>query len=181
VRVAAPAALAGLLLLLVAFASPASAAQTHPYTGVDFGPDGVGGSASFERVQSIAVDPSSGEVYVYDGGAGKIYKFDSAGTPAIFSATGTNAISGVGGSSGGAEFQIALAPPGSPGGTAGDIYVANNGNAIHIYSAAGAEIAVLGQGGETCGVATDPSGSFYAGVFVGNTINKYTPTGNPPT
>lgn len=182
VRGAAPVAiLVGLLLLLAAFAPQASAAESHPYTGVAFGPDGVGGSASFERVQSIAVDPASGGVYVYDGGAGKIYKFDSAGAPVSFSATGSNAISGVGGGSGGAEFQIALAPVGSPGGTAGNLYVANNGNAIHVYSAAGAEIAVLDQGGETCGVATDPAGNFYAGVFVGNTINKYTPTGNPPT
>lgn len=169
----------GLLLLLAVFASSVSAAQTHPYTGVSFGPDGVGGSASFERVQSVAVDPGNGDVYVYDGGAGKVYKFDSAGAPVSFSATGTNAISGVGGSAGGAEFEIAVAPAGSPAGTAGNIYVANNGSAIHVYSAAGTEIAVLDQGGETCGAATDPSGNFYAGIY-GSTINKYTPTANPP-
>lgn len=166
---------------MLAISAPvASAAQTHPYTGTSFGPDGVGGSASFERVQSVAVDPGSGEVYVYDGGAGKVYKFDSAGAPVSFSATGTNAIEGVGGGAGGAEFEIALAPAGSPAGTAGNIYVANNGNAIHVYSAAGTEIAVLDQGGETCGAATDPAGNFYAGIY-GSTINKYTPTANPPT
>lgn len=158
----------------------ASGAQSHPYTGVAFGPDGVGGTASFEGVRSIAVDPGSGDVYVYDAGAGKVYRFDSAGAPVSFSATGTNAIEGVGGSAGGAEYQIALAPAGSPAGTAGNIYVANNGNALHVYSAAGTEIAVLDQGGETCGAATDPSGNFYAGVY-GETINKYTPSANPPT
>lgn len=172
--------LVGVLLLLAAFASPASAAQSHNYTGVSFGPDGVGGSESFERVQSIAVDPGSGEVYVYDGGAGKVYKFDSAGAPVDFSATGTNAIEGVGGAAGGAEFEIAVAPAGSPAGTAGNLYVANNGSAIHVYSAAGTEIAVLDQGGETCGAATDPSGNFYAGIY-NQTINKYTPSANPPT
>jgi len=165
---------------LAAFAVPALAAQTHPYTGTSFGPDGVGGTASFERVQSLAVDPANGDAYVYDGGAGKVYRFNSAGAPVNFSATGTNAISGVGGSAGGAEYEIALAPAGSPGGTAGDIYVANNGGAIHVYSAAGAEIGELDQGGETCGVATDPSGNFYAGVY-SETINKYTPSANPPT
>jgi hypothetical protein len=166
--------------VFAALAPPALAAQTHPYTGTSFGPDGVGGSASFERVQSIAVDPATGDTYVYDGGAGKVYKFNSAGAPVNFSATGTNAISGVGGGAGGAEYEIALAPAGSPGGTAGDIYVANNSEAVHVYSPAGAAIAELGQGGETCGVATDPSGNFYAGIY-SSTINKYTPSANPPT
>jgi len=178
---------AGLLVVLclsavamfAVLASPALAAQTHLYTGTSFGPDGVGGSASFERVQSLAVDPASGDTYVYDGGAGKVYKFNSAGAPVNFSATGTNAISGVGGAAGGAEYEIALAPAGSPGGTAGNIYVANNGSAIHVYSAAGAALGELDQGGETCGAATDPSGNFYAGVY-SSTINKYTPSANPP-
>jgi hypothetical protein len=165
--------------VFAALAGSALAAQTHPYTGTSFGPDGVGGSASFEAVRSIAVDPANGDTFVYDAGAGKVYKFNSAGAPVNFSATGTNAINGVGGGAGGAEYEIALAPAGSPAGTAGDIYVANNGGAIHVYSAAGAELGELGQGGETCGVATDPSGNFYAGVY-GSTINKYTPSANPP-
>jgi hypothetical protein len=160
--------------------SPALAAETHPYTGTSFGPDGVGGTESFGRVQSIAVDPANGDTYVYDGGAGKVYKFDSAGAPVNFSATASNAISGVGGGEGAAEYEIALAPAGSVAGTAGDIYVANNGQAIHVYSAAGAELgAPLPQGGETCGVATDTSGNFYAGVY-SETINKFTPSANPP-
>jgi hypothetical protein len=169
-----------LVAALALGASPALGAQGHPYTGVSFGPDGVGGSKSFENVGSVAVDSSNGDVYVYDVPAGKIYKFDSAGAPVNFSATGNNAISGVGGGSGGAEYGVALAPAGSPGGTAGDIYVANNGNAIHVYSSAGAELGEINQSGETCGVATDPSGNFYAGVY-SETINKFTPTVNPPT
>ena len=157
-RSAAPFVLClSIVAMLALCASPALAAQTHPYTGTSFGPDGVGGTESFERVQSIAVDSANGDTYVYDGGAGKVYKFDSAGAPVDFSATGTNAISGVGGGGGGAEFEIALAPAGSPAGTAGDIYVANNGGAVHVYSAAGAELGEIPQGGETCGVATDPA------------------------
>jgi hypothetical protein len=168
-----------IVAVFAALASPALAAQTHPYTGTSFGPDGVGGTGNFERVQGIAVDPANGDTYVYDGGAGKIFKFNSAGAPVNFSVTGTNAISGVGGGAGGAEYEIALAAAGSPGGTAGDIYLANNGGAIHVYSPAGAELGELDQGGETCGVATDPSGNFYAGVY-SSTINKYTPSANPP-
>ena len=161
-------------------ASPALGAEVHPYTGVSFGPDGAGGSKSFEGVGSVAVDPANGDVYVYDPPAGKIYKFDSAGAPVNFSATGTNAVSGVGGGFGGAEYEIALAPAGSPGGTAGDIYVANNGQAVHVYSSAGAELGEIGMGGETCGVATDSAGDFYAGIYE-STVKKFTPTANPPT
>ena len=168
-----------LVAALALGASPALGAEDRPSIA-SFGPDGVGGTQSFESVGSVAVDPGNGDVYVYDTPAGKIYKFDSAGAPVNFSATGNNAISNVGSGFGGAEYEIALAPAGSPGGTAGDIYVANNGQAVHIYSPAGAELGEIGQGGETCGVATDPSGNFYAGIY-GSTVNKFTPTANPPT
>lgn len=165
--------------LLGLCASPALAAETHPFVG-SFGPDGVGGTESFNAVRSIAVDPASGATYVYDSGAEKIYKFDSSGAPLNFSATGTNAITGVGGGGGGSEYEIALAPAGSPGGTAGDIYVANNGGAVHVYSAAGTQIGEIEQGGETCGVATDPSGNLYVGIY-SHTVKKFTPSANPPT
>jgi hypothetical protein len=173
------------LAAFAAFASPALGAQTHLYTGTSFGPDGVGGTESFEYVQSLAVDPANGDTYVYDGGAGKVYKFDSAGAPANFSATGSNAISGVGGSGsgGGALFQVALAPAGSAGGTAGDIYVANGSSGpgvIQIYAPSGAKLGELEQGvATTGGVATDTAGNLYVGVY-GSTINKFTPSANPP-
>jgi hypothetical protein len=168
------------IALLALFASAALAAETHPYTGVSFGPDGVGGSQNFQGVRSITVDPANGDVYVYDAGAGSIYKFDSAGAPKNFSSTGTNAITGVGGGGGSAEYEIALAPAGSPGGTAGDIYAATNGPSVQIYSPSGEFLGEVAQGGETCGVATDPGGHLYAGVY-SQTINKYTPDANPPT
>lgn len=169
------------LALSALFASLASAAQTRPNTGISFGPDGVGGSELFSNTQSLAVDPANDDVYVYDGGAGRIYKFDAAGTPVDFSSTGTNFIEGVGGShSENIENQIAVAPPGSPGGTAGDIYVANSSNFIHIYGSDGSELhEPLETGGETCGVATDPSGNLYVGINPA-TIQKFTPSANPP-
>lgn len=82
VRLLAPLALAIAAFLALA-AAPASAlaAQTHVYTGTSFGPDGTAGTASFGNVQGVAVDQVSGDVYVYDTGAGKIFKFDSAGEP----------------------------------------------------------------------------------------------------
>jgi hypothetical protein len=165
-----------LALLGALTASPALAVQTHPYTGTSFGPDGTSGS-SFSRIASVAVDPANGNVYAYDSSAGKIYKFDSVGNPVNFSGLAGNAIEGLSGYGPG-ESQLAIAPPGSPGGTAGDIYVAI-GTALLIYGPDGKKLGQLG-GEFPCGVATSPSGQ----VFVGNypeTIVEYTPTANPAT
>lgn len=67
--------------LLAFTASSAFALETRLYTGTSFGPDGTAGTASFGNVQGVAVDQASGDVYVDDAGAGKIFKFDSAGEP----------------------------------------------------------------------------------------------------
>jgi hypothetical protein len=180
-------AIIALFSLFLAASSAASAATTHVYTGVSFGPDGIGGGEGFEYVQSIALDPASGDVYVLDGGAGKIYKFDAEGEPVDFSSTLTNAIEGVGGAGGQeALFQIALAPAGAPGGTAGDIYVANSNEQgiVKVYAASGALLGEPNLGevgsGEVGGVAVSHSGHLFVGVF-GRTILEYTPSGNPPT
>ena len=165
--------------LALSVAPSALAAQTHPYTGVSFGPDGVGGSQSFQRLQALSLD-SSGNVYAYDPSAGKVYKFDAAGNPVNFSSLGTNAIEGVNGSGAGAEFEIAIAPPGSPASTAGDIYVANNSHALQVYAPSGTKLGEIAQDGFACGTAVDPSGNFYAGLYP-STVNKYTPDANPPT
>jgi hypothetical protein len=161
---------AGLLLL----PSSALALETHPLTG-SFGPDGTTGT-SFANVQGVAVDQTSGNVYVYDTGEGKVYKFDSAGNPVNFSSTGTNAIEGVGGAGAG-ENQLAVAPAGAPGGTAGDIYVAKY-PAVVVYGPDGALVGELTSEG-ACGVATDPAGHVFAGVYP-RPIKEYIPTANAP-
>jgi hypothetical protein len=179
-----------LLVLTASMASPAFAAKTHPYTGTSFGPDGVGGSASFANLMSIAVDHASGNVFAYDAGdGGKIYKFDSAGAPLNFSGLSGNAIEDVGGtSSTGAEFQIAVAPPGSPGGTAGDIYVAGGGSpSLRVFSPAGLPLGdiLLGElefAGEPCGVAVSPAGHVFVGIYADQSeVREFVPTANPPT
>jgi hypothetical protein len=164
----------GLALFAALFATPVLAAQTHLYTGVSFGPDGTA-ATSFGQVQSIAIDPASKDIYVYDG-SGSIYKFDAAHQPVKFSGLVGNVIEGVGSSSG-AENQVAIAPPGSPGGTAGDIYAANN-SVIKIFAPSGTPIGEL-TGGETCGVATDPAGHVFAGVY-SSEVREYVPSANPP-
>ncbi len=169
---------------VVFFAIPAQAALTHPYTGTSFGPCGVAPSScaasasdTFSNPQSVAVDQSTGDVYVYDAGeGGRVYKFNDAGEPADFEASHTNVIEGVGGAGNG-ENEIAV--DGSPGPTEGDIYVANNSE-VRIYNAAGEPFPEALTGGEACGVAVGASGDVYVG-FYSETVKRYVPVANPVT
>jgi hypothetical protein len=169
------------LCSLTLWSQTASAELTRSYTGISFGPQGVGGG-SFESVQGLAVDQTSGDVFVYDAPAGKIYKFGPAGEPLAFSSLGgSNVIEGAGPGptlfEPGAE-ELALAPDGAPAGTAGDIYIANNVT-VKVYSPAGVEIGTLGTG-ETCGVAVDPAGHVFIGSYP-DTVREYVPSASPPT
>jgi hypothetical protein len=154
--------------------TPALAETTHAFTG-SFGPGGPG-VGTFSDVGGVAVDQSSGDVYVLDVGAGSVYKFDATGHPVNFAASGTNVITGVGGAGSG-ESEIAV--DSSTGPDEGDIYVANN-SVVRIYDAAGEPFPEPLTGGETCGVAVDSSGDVYVGVFP-STVKKYTPASNPVT
>lgn len=175
-------------VLLLCLGGSASAAQLHEYSGTAFGPDGVGGSESFESVQGIAVDtgteadPGTGDIYVLDTLARRLYKFDSAGAPADFSALGKNYIENVG--PGYATVgQLAVAPPGSPGGTAGDIYVADSERSLGIYGSDGDKLGEIeksvSQSQAVCGVAVSESGALFVGESPGS-VTEYQPTANPP-
>jgi hypothetical protein len=164
---------------LMLFSGVAQARLVRPNTGKSFGPAGLG-AGSFSAVKSIAVEQSSGDVYVYDQGKEAIYKFTATGEPANFSSTGTNEIEGVTGYGGGAEQEIAV--DSSSGPAKGDIYLANN-EVVDIYSAAGVKLGELtggvgSEGKEACGVAVDTSGAVYVGFFP-QTVNKYVPAANP--
>jgi hypothetical protein len=152
---------------------------------------------SFSNVVSIAVDQSTGDVYVFDDGVGggTIFKFDSEGNPVSFSSTGTNAITNVGED---VERLDQIAVDGNPLSPAkGDIYVAagRSTGEITIYSASGEKVGALTKEVETevpeskakeswgeglCGVATDPQGNVYVGMRHKGVINKYTPSGAHP-
>lgn len=191
-------AAAALSVLALAFvASPARAAETHPF---------VRSFGSFQNPQSLAVDQSSAGVYVLDAGARSVTRFDAEGNPVDFSAaapyiegnalTGTSegawgpegAFSIAGGVS---ETQIAVAPPGAAGGTGGDIYVTEvepSGNgSIAVFASSGQYLGRIDgsgnanpiTGGQPCGVAVDPSGALYVGYFSGH-VDKYVPSANPP-
>ena len=162
-------------VISLAWGTTAQAELTRPYTGKSFGPSGTGAGA-FSSVEGVAVDQLSGDVFVYDAGAGgRVYRFNAAGEPVDFSALSSNTIEGVGGA-GSAEGEIAV--DNSSGPDAGDIYIANDSE-IRIYSASGTRLGEL-TGGETCGVAVDPSGVVYVGVYP-ETVRKYTPVTNPVT
>jgi hypothetical protein len=149
--------------------SAAQAALVHPL---------VGSFGSFSHVSGVAVDQSSGDVYVLDSETSSISKFDGAGAPVDFSSSGTNTIAKVA-SSGNGESEIAV--DSSSGPDAGDIYVADN-HVVEIYSPAGDKLGELTGGGAegvvACGVAVDPAGEVYVGFYPG-TVNKYTPAVNP--
>jgi hypothetical protein len=177
------AALSTLLLI----PSAAQAGVFHPFLE-PFG--------SFTTPEPLAVDQANGDLYVLDSGAGKVLRFDSSGNPAPFSAAESyvseNELTGTtqGGFAfaGGSENQLAIAPPGSPHGTEGDIYVDEpRAGVIDVFAPSGEYLGRLDgsgnthadSGGELCGVATDPSGDLYLGYFSGH-VDKYVPTENPP-
>jgi hypothetical protein len=184
VRIKAPAVVALIVAVSVAglaFASPASAATSRAYTGIAIGPDGIGGSETFQNVQSVAVDQSDGSIYALElprdiSESGGIYKFDATGAPSDFSALGSNHIDGISGFSERAEAEIAVAPAGSPGGTEGFIYLADNTTSITVFEPTGAKLGELESGEETCGVATDPAGHVFVGSYP-STIREFTPSG----
>jgi hypothetical protein len=153
----------------------------------------IGSFGTFSQVGGVAVEQSSGDVYVFDVGAEAIYKFNSAGQPEDFSALGTNAIHGVGGNHNNVrENQIAV--DSSSGPAKGDIYVANGGGEgspshISIYSSTGVQLGRLdnevenfgGHWGDANGVAVDPAGNVYVSLRDPYYVNKYAPVANPVT
>lgn len=160
-----------LLLSSALLAAHASAALTHQF---------ISSFGSFSEVASIAIDQSSGDVYVYDAGAGTLYKYTSSGTPAEFSALASNAITGLGGAAG--EAQVAV--DNSAGATKGDIYIAN-ASRVAVFSSTGQALGAISEEtgdpwSEPCGVAVDSSGNVYVGLFGGD-VNKYVPGANPVT
>ena len=181
-------AVLGAVVGVIAVAGSASAALVHPLVG-SFG------SGSLSNPQAVAVDQSSGDVYVLDVGSASIVRFDATGKPANFSALSGNVLDGASGADltpeGSFSFDsnsaAQVAVDNSGGATDGYVYVANSfAGVVDVFAATGAYVgeitdagAELLMGGEACGVATDPSGNVYLSYF-GAHIDKFIPIDTNP-
>jgi hypothetical protein len=189
--------LVGLVALLVVFAlsgGSAAALLTHPFLG-EFGATPETG---FGNVQGLAVDESSGDVYVYDAAnGGTLLKFDPSGKPAKFSGLPgePSEIESVGS---GAPTEDQVAVDNSSLSTKGDIYVAANDGVVKIFGPDGKALGAIeaessaetvakeankepvAPWGEALGVTVDSSGNVYVGLYAA-AINKYAPKGKPVT
>ncbi len=183
VRRACLAALAVAIGVVLGTASAAPATLVHPFTA-SFG--------TFSSPQAVAVDQSTGDVYVIDANIGNVQKFDASGNPVNFSALGSNTLDGAGTPEGHFSFDLPsateLAIDNSGGHADGFLYVTNSlAGVIDVFDAAtGAFVGEIDgsaaapqSGGEACGVATDPSGHVYVSSFSGH-VDRYTPTDAVP-
>lgn len=122
---------------------------------------------SFSDPRSIAVDESTGSVYVVDPNNANVQKFDADGNPADFSALGSNVLDGA--SAGVEGSQIAVDQSG--GASNGRIYVVNNAAArvVDIFSPSGEHLGQLNGRGVPLGLFLNPCGVAVGGdgaVFV---------------
>jgi len=186
----------GALLALV-MASPAFAVQHLPLETF-----GSAEQPTFGAVKAVAVDQATGDVLVADGATNSIRRYHADGTPAPFSALGSNEITtaGFAGEEVPLEFtelpsetEIAIDESFEP--SAGDIYVTQAlRHLIYIFSETGKYLGQLEEStilnsaaeneefqfGEVCGVAVDKRGFVYVADFSG-VIYKFSPGFNPVT
>jgi hypothetical protein len=197
-------AAAGAALSLLAIPASASALE-HPF--IENLGQTSGAEPTFTEAEGMAVEPDSGDLLVIDAGLrnlgeATISRWHPDGTPAPFSALGSNVIDGHEGGPDETpekglrftfpeEAQVAVDDSGGP--TDGNIYVAQVAeDLVDVFAASGAYLGQLteyDQGpdaygsplrfSEPCGVAVDPAGNVFVGDY-GPGIHKYEPTSNPP-
>lgn len=190
--------LATLCLALCLSPSALATVFVHPFVRA-VGPDGTE-STHFRNNLAIAVDPASHDVYLADFNEpklGRLYRFTSSGAPDNYTAgagAGKNYIPKLGLS---LASSIAIAPPGAAGGTAGDVYLADNDSTISndrgrvlIFSPSGELLGKIeppsdgnpypheeqGLYARICCVATDPAGNVYVGYI---TVDGVSNRGEP--
>ena len=191
-----------LIVFLALAASPAAAKKTHLLEGTF----GSAAQQSFSAANALAVDQSTGDLLVIDSQAKTLTRYHADGTPADFTALGTNVIDGKGVGdqtpqngftfrSVEGEQQVAIDNSGTV--TDGDIYVTQafeaGGNLVDIFSASGEYLGQLTKAGASgsrfgttgsaplspYGVTVDAAGNVYLGGGYDNKIYKFHPTTDP--
>ncbi|HTD07721.1 MAG TPA: hypothetical protein VK680_02410, partial [Solirubrobacteraceae bacterium] len=169
-------------MLFVLVPSSASALLVHH----QLGRFGALDQPVFAQAEGLAVDQSTGDVLVVDAGegVGTLSRYHEDGSPADFSALGTNVITVPG-----LEFasfglvQVAVDDSGGP--ADGDIYVAIPDGPVKIFAADGEPLTELteskeGPFGYACGVGVDSAGAVYVVDSGSEVVHKFVPAGNPP-
>jgi hypothetical protein len=172
------------IVLMAVGASPALAG-THPF---------VGSFGSFSNPNGIAVDESSGDVYVADIGTNTVYKFDANGGPTEFSALKSNALTGSGTPAHGFSFPSSL--PDTPAAIAvdnstsptdpsrDDLYVMDAGHGVidkfspsgeYLNQITGFEPATGSSEHELLGLAVDANGTVHVDTVTHNRISGEVP------
>jgi hypothetical protein len=157
----------GVIVALGAGASPALAETAHPFL-FSFG--------SFTNPNGIAVEESTGDVYVADIATNTVYRFDASGAPVDFSALHSNALTGGPAHSfsfldtPGTPAEIAVDNSSSPSDpNAGDLYVLDLGHGvIDKFNAKGEYLSQIP--GPTTGFALGANGEVHVETFAENGI-----------
>lgn len=202
----------GALAIAAFFAPQASAAAFyHPFLS-EFGIDGTA-VTKFANNKEVAVDQSTHDVFVVDVAKNGVFRYTADGAQHKFTqgaSAGTNVLTVPADASVSNPIgAVAVAPPGSAGGTAGDIYIAWAGQnttttkwswGVEIYSPEGVHLGALDGSGNPhhspagsapalpTGVAVDSLGGVYIGYGSRATtggasqpehVDKYVPSANP--
>src|ERR1700722_8765420 len=173
-------AVAGVFFVLAV--SSASALLVHHRLGRF----GAVNQPAFGQPEGVAVDQSNGDLLVVDAGegAGTLSRYHEDGTPANFSALGTNVIN-VPGLESAVYLTVQVAVDNSGGPASGDIYVAIPGGPVKIFAADGDQLGELTESKEgpfvyICGVGVDSAGAVYVADARQHEVHKFVPTANPP-
>jgi hypothetical protein len=174
-----------LVALVVLTTSVAFGAISTEYVK-SFGPESTTGS-DFERINSVAVDQQTGFVYVLDGEAGALYKFEADGQPLAWGGTAPyisgNEINGLDPFTGRNEAQVAVDS------TSHVVYVTEkhairafqeDGEAAEFTAGPGAGTSEIPGISQLVGVAVDLNGDVYASDHAG-TVTVFAASGEPIT
>jgi hypothetical protein len=182
---------------VVVLALGAASAQASLSPAGSFGGSGSG-DGQFATPQGVAIDQSSGAVYVTDGGNARVEKFDSAGTfaltwgwgvadgTAVAQTCASSCQTGIAGSGTG-QFAnpSTIAVDNSTGGSAGDVYVGDATNhVVQKFDSAGTYLATITgsdapQGAFTGNplVSVDQDGNLWVADSGHNNVMAFADTG----